>query len=344
MNVLTNFPDIEFHNFAGLKPASGWCGVELHRFPEYIRNLTCAQSPLGGEIRFVTAAPEVKLHFAFCASDTTSGSARIRVYRGDCEQELAGNLSLKPGRMTTIVIPGSTMLDRMRPEAIPARGFAPQVWRIAVDETPTVVFCGLDTAGYPVRKPLPEEKPRLKYLALSGSVGQFGFDVYSSIAARRLGLDRTSFAMAGRNVWQDEYVDYVAGVADEFDIITFMCGMNMIPNIPGEEIKRRMRNMLAKLTAKRPERPVLALPTYDCNLDRLANPEGDPYFRPYLELKDVFDQVVAEFEEKANVHNIPGNSLMDDPGAIYTDGLHLGVYGQVLMGIRLAEALKKYLP
>jgi len=338
-----NFSNLEFHNLAGLKPAAGWQGVELHRFPEHIRNLTGATSPLGGEIRFVTAAPEVKVHFAFCASDTTSGSSRIRVYRGDCEQELAGNLSLKPGRMTTIVIPGATMLDRMRPEAVPARGFAPQVWRIAVDETPTVVFCGLDTAGYPVRKPLPEEKPRLKYLALSGSVGQFGLDVYSSIAARRLGLDRTSFAMAGRNIWQDEYVDYVAGVADEFDIITFMYGLNVIPKTPTDEIKRRMRNMLAKLTANRPGRPILALPTYDCNLDRLADPEADPYYRPYLELKEVFAQVVAEFAAKANVHSIPGNLLMDDPSAIYADGLHLGVYGQVLMGIRLADAMKGYL-
>ena len=339
----SDFANLEFHNFAGLKPASGWRGLELHRFPEHIRTLTGAQSPLGGEIRFVTAAPEVKVHFAFCAPDTTSGSARIRVYRGDCEQELAGSLSLKPGRITTIVIPGSTMLDRMRPETIPARGFAPQVWRIAVDEMPTVVFCGLDTAGYPVRKPFAEEKPRLKYLALSGSVGQFGFDVFSSIAARRLGLDRTSFAMAGRNVWQDEYVDYVSSVADEFDIITFMYGLNVIPKTPPDEIKRRMRNMLAKLTAKRPERPVLALPTYDCNLDRLADPERDPYFRPYLELKQVFAQAVSEFAVKANVHSIPGNSLMDDSGAIYTDGLHLGVYGQVLLGIRLADVMEGYL-
>ncbi len=339
----TDFENIEFHNLAGIEKASGWDGLELHRFPADIRRVTGALSPIGGELRFVTEAPEIKLHFAFAAGEKEQGGRRIRVYRGDCEQEMPAGLMLQSGRMTSITLSAASMYNNMRTDSIPARGFAPQVWRIALDETPTVIFCGLDAGTYSVRKPLPEEKPRLKYLALSGSVGQFGLDVYSSIAARRLGLDLTNFAMAGRNLWQDEYVDYVAS-RDEFDIVTFMYGMNVIPKTPGTEIRRRMRNMLGKLISKRPERPILALPTYDCNLDRLKDPESDPYYKPYLEMKTIFREVVDEFSAKANIKIIPGNSLMDDPGAIYTDGLHLGVYGQVLMGIHLAEKMKEVLP
>ena len=54
--------------------------------------------------------------------------------------------------------------------------------------------------------------------------------------------------------------------------------------------------------------------------------------------------VMDEFSSRANVHFIPGESLMDDPCGIYCDGLHLSTYAQVLLGIRLAERMRPFLP
>lgn len=120
--------------------------------------------------------------------------------------------------------------------------------------------------------------------------------------------------------------------------------MNVIPHTPGPEIRKRMRYMLTRLTEKRPERPILGIQTYPCNLDRLIDPEADPYYHPYLELKEIFREVMDEFSSRANVHFIPGESLMDDPCGIYCDGLHLSTYAQVLLGIRLAERMRPFLP
>jgi len=336
-----NLDQIELHNFAGAEPAEEFHGIALHRFPEELRNFLQAGSPVGGEIRFVTESPNVTVALGFLNASVKQ--TLIRVFRGNYEQELPKGFSLDNGKVTLLSLTAKTMLDKMRPSELHTKGFAPNVWRITFDETPTVYFCGLDTCGYPRRKPLASEKPKYKYLNISGSVGQFGLDSYNATAARRLGLDRWNFAMAGRNLWQPEYADYVASV-DDFDIVTFMFGMNVIPNIPGEEIEKRMRYMLKKLTEKRPERPILGIPTYACNLDRLIQPDDDPYYRPYLELKAIFKRVMADFEKKANVHTIPGDELMDDPSGILCDGLHLTAYAQILYGINLAEAMRKYLP
>ena len=59
-----------------------------------------------------------------------------------------------------------------------------------------------------------------------------------------------------------------------------------------------------------------------------------------IDLREVMD----EFSSRANVHFIPGESLMDDPCGIYCDGLHLSTYAQVLLGIRLAERMRPFLP
>ncbi len=346
---------IELHNFAGAEEAKEFHGIALHRFPEKMRHFLRAYSPICGEIRFVTEAPEVKVFLGFLSPNVKQ--TPIRVFQGNFERELPTGFSLDNGKVTVLSLSAKTMLNRMnfeemhtqtvltsmRSDALPNKGFSPNVWRIQFDQTPTVYFCGLDTGGHPCRKPLPEEKPNYKYLSLSGSVGQFGLDVYNATAARRLGLDLWNFGMAGRNLWQPEYADYVASV-DNFDIVTFMYGMNVIPHTPGAEIRRRMRYMLTRLTEKRPERPVLGIPTYPCNLDRLIDPEADPYYRPYLELKEIFREVMEEFSANANVHLIPGESLMDDPCGIYCDGLHLSTYAQVLFGIRLAERMRPFLP
>ena len=350
-----NLDQIELHNFAGAEEAAEFHGIALHRFPKNMRRILRADSPICGEIRFVTDAPEVHIFLGFLNS--TVKQTPIRVFQGNFERELPAGFSLDNGKVTELVLSAKTMLDRMnfeemhtqtvlasmRPDALPKGGFSPKVWRIQFDQTPRVYFCGLDTGGYPVRKPLPEEKPKYKYLNLSGSVGQFGLDVYNATAARRLGLDLWNFAMAGRNLWQSEYADYVASV-DCFDIVTFMYGMNVIPHTPGPEIRKRMRYMLTRLTEKRPERPILGIQTYPCNLDRLIDPEADPYYHPYLELKEIFREVMDEFSTRANVHFIPGESLMDDPCGIYCDGLHLSTYAQVLFGIRLAERMRPFLP
>ena len=340
-NIQLELDKIELHNFAGAEPASEFYGIVLHRFPKELRNFLQAYSPIGGEIRFVTEAPEVKITLGFLNEKVKQ--TPIRVFRGNYELELPKGFSLDNGKITVLNLSAKTMLDRMIPEELHRKGFSPNVWRIMFDETPTVYLCEIDTYGHPCRKPLDSEKPKYKYLNISGSVGQFGLDVYNITAARRLGLDLWNFGMAGRNVWQPEYADYVASV-DNFDIVTFMFGMNTLPDISACEVRRRMIYMLERLISKRPDRPILGIPTYKCNLDRLINPEEDNYYKPYLELKEIFHEVMADFAGKANVHLIPGDSLMDDPSGILCDGLHLSTYAEILFGINLAETMRKYLP
>ena len=328
---------IELHNFTGAEPASEFHGIALHRFPEKLRNFLQAHSPIGGEIRFVTDAPEVRISLGFLHANVKQ--TPIRVFRGNYELELPKGFALDNGKVTVLNLSAQTMLDRMLPEELHKKGFDPKVWRIMFDETPTVYLCGLDTCGHLCRKPLDSEKPKYKYLSLSGSVGQFGLDAYNLTAARRLGLDIWNFGMGGRNLWQPEYADYIASV-DDFDIVTFMFGMNTISNIPGDEVRRRMVYMLERLTEKNPERPILGIPTYKCNLDRLISPEEDTCYKPYLELRDIFYEVMADFSKKANVRLIPGDSLMDDPSGILCDGLHLSAYAEILFGINLADAMQ----
>lgn len=340
-NLKLELDKIELHNFAGAEFANEFHGIALHRFPKTLRDSFQAYSPIGGEIRFVTEAPEVIIALGFLNSNVKQ--TPIRVLRGNYEFELPKGFSLDNGKVTELKLSSKTMLDRMLPEELHRKGFSPNVWRIMFDETPTVFLCGLDTFGHPCRRPLDSEKPEYKYLNISGSIGQFGLDVYNITAARRLGLDLWNFAMAGRNVWQPEYADYIASI-DNFDIITFMFGMNVIPNMPGKEVRHRMIHMLDRLTQKRPERPILGITTYKCNLDRLINPEDDSYYKPYLEMKGIFNETMEDFAKKANVHLISGDDLMDDSSGILCDGLHLCVYGEVLFGINLAETMRKYLP
>ena len=346
--------EIELHNFAGSESASEFRGIALHRFPEQIRNITHCRTPNCGEIRFVTDAQTIHIALGFLAPENIGiKQTFIRVFQGNFERELPPGFSLENGKITVLSLSAKSMLSRMnfeqmhqqtvlnsmRSDALPKGGFSPNVWRIMFHETPTVYLCGIETFGSPCRKPLPEEKPRYKFLSIGGSINQFGMDVWSATAARRLGLDHWNFGMAGGNVWQDEYVDYVAGV-DNFDLVAFMYGMNVIPHIPGPEIRRRMENMLTRLTEKRPERPVIGILNYPCNLDRLIDPDADPYYRPYLEIKEIFRETTAKFSAKANVHMIDGGELMDDPWGIYCDGLHLSTYAEILLGINLAEKIK----
>ncbi len=154
-----NLDQIELHNFAGAEEAAEFHGIALHRFPKNMRRILRADSPICGEIRFVTDAPEVHIFLGFLNS--TVKQTPIRVFQGNFERELPAGFSLDNGKVTELVLSAKTMLDRMnfeemhtqtvlasmRPDALPKGGFSPKVWRIQFDQTPRVYFCGLDTGG-----------------------------------------------------------------------------------------------------------------------------------------------------------------------------------------------------
>lgn len=154
-----NLDQIELHNFAGAEEAAEFHGIALHRFPKNMRRILRADSPICGEIRFVTDAPEVHIFLGFLNS--TVKQTPIRVFQGNFERELPAGFSLDNGKVTELVLSAKNMLDRMnfeemhtqtvlasmRPDALPKGGFSPKVWRIQFDQTPRVYFCGLDTGG-----------------------------------------------------------------------------------------------------------------------------------------------------------------------------------------------------
>ncbi len=331
------YQNLEFHNVAELTDAPGLNGKMLQRYPEAVRHKLnprgryVSGESTGCEIRFVTEAPNLRLHLSQIRTDG-AGELAFRVFKGDFEVPALPFTAIPPGGgVITLSLTALERFNGIRPDAL-HNHFSPDVWRIAFGRGATAVFCGLETFGVPVRPPKPEEKPRLRYLAYGSSITHSHLDGYPFVAARRLGAELCNLGLSGSCAAEGEIADFIAE-RDDWDILTLEIGINIL-NITPEEYEKRVEYMLSTIRKRHPGKPAAAITIFPTHASLLA--EANDATRNFHAFNEIFRRLAARYQ----VTVIEGEEMLDEVTCLSGDVVHPGIFGHAVMGLHLAEKLR----
>ena len=335
--------NLEFHNVAELADAPGGLGKRLFRYPAPLRHAisscgkTVSGESTGCEIRFVTDAPDLRVHLSAVKTEA-GGDLMFRVFRGDFEMNGLNLTAIAHGPNLAAIVPGAVntlclappgRFADVTPGTLRHGRFAPEVWRIVFARGASAVFCGLESFGAPVRPPLPEEKPKLRYLAYGSSITHSNLDGYPMVAARRLGMDLCNLGLSGACHAEPEMADYLAG-RDDWDVLTLEIGINILEMDPAE-YEKRVDYLLAAIRRRHPARLIAVITVFPCHASFQTTPQTSFH---------AFNAILRRLAEKYSAALIEGAELLDDPACLSSDLVHPGVFGHAVMGLRLAEKLR----
>lgn len=332
--------NLEFHNVAALEAAPGFNAPILPRLPAELRHRLnprarfVAMESVGAEIRFVCAAPNLRVHLS-CLKPEFNERLDVKIYKGNFECQAA---QLVPGVITTLFINPPPNMDKVKPQWLRTKGFSPDVWRIAFGRG-IGVFCGLDTFGAEYRPPRPDEKPAVTWLAYGSSITNSHLDGYPHVAARRLGVDVINLGLSGACQCEKEIVDWMTSRQD-WDIATLELGINMIGGFTPEEFRARAEYLIRTFAESHPAKPVVLITLFP-SLERaeIANSAG-----VNQERDEAFCRIIREIHRelnRPNLHLIEGGDILDDVNGLGADLLHPNIFGHAVMGMNLAERLRR---
>ncbi len=326
----------EFHNIEDFTDTP--TGKLLQRFPKPVRehpetnalaHLVMTKSA-GAEIRFVTDAPRVRLCLSALESDS-----RIYVFRGDF---IHAEHIVPAGKTKWLLLESPVAFSYFTENRFAKSRFAPTVWRIWLGRE-SVVFGGLDTLGFPVRPPSPEEKPATRWLAYGSSLTMgansfFQPGCYTEQTARQLGIDVLNLGMGGSCHFEPHLADYFANRKD-WDFATLRAGCNMIGTYEPEEYKRRLEYFLQTLTAQTPHRPIAVI---GLSTDLLHFAKEHKIWQHHtLAYCKINEDLAARFP---SVHFWEKNDLMPDHLLYTTDFIHPDDAGHSQIATNLATKLR----
>ena len=170
---------IELHNTVELELAEGG-GQYLRRFPREVRNALSplgrmvAQESAGCELRFVTEAESVRLAISSVPSSLAPWELHnqdLIVFKGAF---FHSHIRLEPGKVNHIHLAdvGGGVCNGflgLKPEVRDTEYFSHNVWRVMFGRYAAVLH-DVDTYGYPVRPPHPDEVPRCRILFYGSSI------------------------------------------------------------------------------------------------------------------------------------------------------------------------------
>ncbi|MBN8216984.1 MAG: lipase [Spirochaetes bacterium] len=330
--------NLEFHNVAALEDSPGLPGKILPRYPAATRRFLSergrfvSMESTGCEIRFVTAAPNVRLFLSHLEADQEA-----TVYRGEF---LVGRYAVPMGKVTCLHLAPPERFDWVRPELL--RGaFDAAVWRVCFNRA-TAVFHGIDAFGHEVRPPDPSEKPGKRWLAYGSSITHGNLLSYIFHTGRILGLDVSNKGLSGACQIEAAAADYLAdGVA--YEVATLELGVNMRDGqFTPQEFEKRATYLVERLIGKNPQTPHFLITIFP-NFDDFR-PAGKETTGTQNDA--AFDEAIRRIHAKIRhplLHLIEGSQVLVHPGGLSNDLIHPGEFGHAQMGANLARLMAAHL-
>jgi len=332
---------LEFHA-AELLPMPG-SGFALVRVPRKIsdtldpRGRFVAHDSVNTEIRFYTTAP--RLHIFLSAQEISiPEEAEVNILFGDFE----GKTERIPcgGGIRQIVIERPPAMDKVKPEKIrraPGIGFDPNVIRIMPNRS-SLIYHAIDSLGYDVRPPEPEEKPALKCLCYGSSITNSRTLGYPFVMAHTLGVDFCNIGMSGACHMEPQLIDWMAD--GEWDFAVLELGINTLDLYTPEEFSRKAEYSICKFAET--GKPVIVFTMFPYGRSKtlaLKNCASENY--------DKFNCILREIcqkKQRKNLILLEGDSVADELFCLSVDFLHPRAYGHFRMGMNLAKQIEKHLP
>jgi lysophospholipase L1-like esterase len=344
-----------FHNAAELDPASGG-GILLRRFPKTVRDALSALGRLvskeaaGCELRFVTDAPNIRIAVTALPSPLAPYEVHhpdLLIFKGAF---FHSHIRLDPGKvnhihLTDIIGDMQKGFDQLKPEIRDTDYFSSNVWRLLFGRY-EAVFHELDTYGYEIRPPFPEELPRRRMLCYGSSITNGASPTmyhmcYVQQVARHLKMDVFNQGLSGACLCEPEMADYLAARSD-WDLITLELGVNMRGTFTPEEFEQRSRYLIDRIASAHPDKPLLLITLFPNALSsRIAGAPCDIQARQSA-YDDILRQIAAE-NRSGNLHLIEGAHVLTDYSGMTKDLLHPGDYGHTEMAANLAHMIKEIL-
>lgn len=326
---------IAFHNVAELEPAAG-NGVYLRRVPRSVREHLnergrfIAGEAGGCELRFVTAAPNIRVTLSLPETDGC-----VTVFKGGL---FHSRHELQAGTIRTLQLsepPRLAMADRKR---LMGTGFAPEVWRICFGRYACVVS-GIETFGHPLRPPQKGETPLKRWIAYGSSIthGEDSSLPYIGQTARRLAADVLNLGMSGSCHCEREMSNYLAAQQD-WSFMTLELGVNMRDHLSADEFRERTGYLLDRLVSGHPEKPVAVITIYP----NFAMFPGSGIAEKDSRFNDILRSHVERLSHP-KLHLIEGDRVLDDLSGLSCDLIHPGDDGHIRMGENLARELGRIL-
>lgn len=331
---------IEFHNVAAFESLNGMPGQCLVRYPKKVRAQInqgahyLGTYATGVELRFVCNGGRIRLTLAAHDNDIY-----VRVMRGNFGHS---EQMIPAGSTRVICLEQPTHFASVARESLASGSFSPDVWRVQLCNG-AMSFLGIESFGAKLRPPLPEEKPKLRWLAYGSSITHSNSRGYPDQTARLLGVDVLNKGLSGSCHCEKEIAAHFA-LEEKWDFATLELGVNMRGCFTPCEFEERVRTFVNILREKRPDAP-LVLITHFLNREHHPSPElRDTVARENQLAFDKILRSIAEEKRNDSVHLLEGTDILTCMTGLHTDLLHPSDYGHVLMGANLAHKLKSILP
>lgn len=333
--------NVEFFNVMELEFVPPFSGLLLSRLPRSLRNQLNSRARLIGrnstcaEIRFVSEAPYICLSVAALANEQSKVVPEIRVMRGNYEHS---RHLLTLNTLTSIHL-SAPDFSNIAPQILQSKGFSASVWRI-ICGSPSIVFCGLESFGYPVRSPEKKEKPAFTCLCYGSSLTNSaldGMDSWPMIMGNRLGIDVLNLGMSGSCHIEAAMAEHIS-TRDDWDGIILELGANIL-DITLEEFASRVDYILRCLFERYPSKPIVLLTMFPAGANGAFQQKSESG-----ELFDQFNKILRDsfllyHKRGACIYLIEGSDILDDPSCLSVDLLHPKSFGHAVMGLNMANRL-----
>jgi lysophospholipase L1-like esterase len=345
------YGSIELHNTVELEPASGG-GVHLCRFPKEVRD---SLSPLGRmvalesagcELRFVTEAENLRVAVSSLPSTLAPWELHnqdVFIFKGSF---FHSHLRLEPGKINhlNLVDIGGTVKKSfltLKPGVRDTDYFSHHVWRVLFGRYPAVLH-EVDTYGYPVRPPRPDELPKRRILFYGSSITNGASPTlyhlcYVQQAARHLQADALNQGLSGSCLCEPEIARYLAG-REDWDVISLELGVNMREGFSVDEFRARSGGLIRQIIARHPAKPVFLTTIFPNG----QSPENAIEDSDMQHKQEAFCQILRDTVEELGhplLHLIEGREVFPDYSGITRDLVHPGDYGHMEMGRNLAQRI-----
>lgn len=333
-----NWDNVEIYNCEKLEMIAGLGESGFVRIPKRVRDKMnerarfIGMDSVGCEVRFVTDAPNVDLYLS-CIGAEGAQRGEVRVFRGNF---LCNTLQFKTGETAKFRLNIPESFGVSKPEVINDGGFSSNVIRLVFNRGCTFVVKDIDTLGHDIRPPREEEKPALNWLAYGSSITNSTLNGYPHVAARKLRVQVQNKGLSGACHLEKEVVDFMVDECS-WDFATCELGIN-VRGITPEEFEKRAAYLIDRFADT--GKPVVIIGVFpNCRTRGYVSVEEEVTVHEAA-FEEILERLVTQ-KNLPNLHFYNGSAILDDFTGLSGDLLHPCDYGHALMGVNLAEILRK---